>query len=58
MLGGASSSGSELANSGGGGMKEMVSKPLYCPDVDVGDAILVGFFIRMLLEGTAGSGLE
>lgn len=54
MLGGVSSSGSELANSGGGGMKEMASMPLYCPDRDVGDAILVGFLLRMLLEGTEG----
>lgn len=54
MLGGASSSGSELANSGGGGMKEMESMPLYCPD---GDAILVGFFVRMM-ECAEGSGLK
>lgn len=58
MLGGIVLSGSELANSGGGGMKDMTSKPLYCPDGDIGDAILVGFLIRMLLEGTEGSGLE
>lgn len=58
MLGGDSSSGSELANSAGGGMKEVVSKPLYCPDGDVGDAVLVGFLLRMLLDCTVGSDLE
>lgn len=43
LLWGASSSGSELANSGGGGMKEMASKPLYCPAVDGGDGMLEEF---------------
>lgn len=35
-------------------MKEMALKPLFCPDGDVGDAILVGFLFGMLVEGTEG----
>lgn len=48
MLGGASSSGSELANSGGGGMKGMaLSLCSSCPggDADVGS---LGFFTTLL----------